>query len=126
MAPLKRVKSLSLLAESTVVNMLSKIKWEWDMKDDDEDDEKHKIIHKLQAYFNEYTNGNTSDQILQSCCAHFDRHREENVLALAVRVVLHRDTVRTFKPCGHDINIFELDRKLKEDTIVGIKEFLFR
>ena len=56
MAPLKRVKSLSLLAESTVVNMLSKIKWEWDMKDDDEDDEKHKIIHKLQAYFNEYTN----------------------------------------------------------------------
>ena len=125
MAPLKRVKSLSLIAENTIVKMLSKI--EWDIKDEEVEDEgKYQIIYKLQKYFNDYTNVHTSDKILQSCCAHFDQYREENVLALAVRVVLHRETVRTFKPCGHDINIFESDRKLAEDTIVGIKEFLFR
>ena len=121
MAPLKKVKSLSIIAENTIVHMISKITIETD-----DEDERYKIYDKLQAYFWDHTNGDTSDMLLKSCCEYFDRHRKEIVLAVAVRVVLHRDRVKIFKPCENDYNILEQDRRLARDTIVGISEFLFR
>ena len=116
MAPLRQVKPLSSISENIVTKMLSKIKLAGC------DSEKEDIVSVVQTYFMNYTNSNTSDQMIQSCCIYTLTDIDDKILCISLKV-LQSENVKSLKPSCHLSN---WRKRLSQETYECFEETLCR